>query len=118
MRYRCRLEWRLARLTEYQAARLKDRLFGFKRKQVPELATVFDKNRMDQRASKRRDGSGPKLLCRDIRLHHAHLPWPRKPPPDLMGRLGADPASPVCAKNKELRHIPHRAATGYIRACW
>src|SRR5580698_9051023 len=71
---------------------------------------------MDQRARKRRDGSGPKLLRRDIRLHHAHFPWSRKPPPDLMGRLGSDSTPPVCAKNKELRHIPNGLTARYIRA--
>ena len=54
------------------------------------------------------------LLSRNIRLHYANFPGPRKPPPEIMCYLSSDSATTVSASDKELCHIPDLFVAGEI----
>src|SRR5262249_19447890 len=51
-----------------------------------------------------------------IRLHHPHLPSPRKLLPYRMRRFHSETASPVSTNNKELCHVPDILITRDLRA--
>ena len=93
---------------------LRDSL-GFKREKGPVLVSVLDLNSVDHLTHKYRDGSCPKMLRRNIRLHYANFPQPREPPPHFMRRLSSNATSPASSNNKKFCHIPDRVIARHFR---
>lgn len=70
---------------------------------------------MDALTRKCRDGTLPKMVGRNIGLHHADLPWARKLLPYLVCYLGSDSTPPASAKDEEFSHIPDSQIGGDFR---
>ncbi len=79
------------------------------------LATLLRENGMDAPTRKCRDGTLPKIVGRNIGLHHADLPWARKPLPYLVCYLSSDSTPPASAKDEEFSHIPDSQVGGDFR---
>src|SRR5664279_4995675 len=79
---------------------------GFKGEEFPVLPVFLDRNGMSRLARKPGNGTCPKMVGGNIRLHHANFPLPGKPPPQLMGYLNSKTPPAVSANHEELRHVP------------
>lgn len=73
-------------------------------------------NRVDHLTRKHRDGACPKMLRRNVRLHHANLPQSWEPPPHFMRYSSANSTSPASANNEKLCHIPDRVVARDLRS--
>ncbi len=85
---------------------------GFEGKDSPSHPAFLDKSRPNRLPHKQRDSPLPKMPRRSVRLHHAHLPASREPPPDLMRRARSNSPPPASPHDEKLSHVPHRFMAG------
>jgi len=74
--------------------------------------SVLDAHRMNLLTRKSTDGVRPKLMRRNIRVHHANFPRAGKSSPHLMRYVSSYSTPPASTKYKKLRDIPHSLIAG------
>jgi hypothetical protein len=79
---------------------------GFKRKHPPGSIVNLDPHRITRLPCETGNGPIPKPQGCNVRVHHADLPPPGKPPPHLVRDFDSNSVPAPCAKDKKLRHVP------------